>query len=499
MLYKDLLSSEGLLEWKALLHYKGEASVIGAKSPFFIAPNGYADPFAELNATIGALKNDPNAQCTYPARLDLLLKQNAIGLDDLPIATCGDYQEYLQKVPFDRVYLVFTAEDHTSPASIMGHTIVKIAGEDQDGVTREHSFAFMALMSQSGNLARYINAVFSGTEGGYVLSPYQETIQTYIYGEARSLWEFELVLSSGAKERLRKHLWELKQTPISYQFITHNCNTAMEAILNAADPRFADNERRLFATPVEYLQMLEARGAIRSVSVRPSAIDKAYFAQGKTFYPLNVPSASRFSVQIYEGGFKLSAMPTYRDIRSVSNASAVEFENKLIEVTARYENDKARLEKLDLIAMKTIADYSAAGLSKRFRLGIDESDADRLSPVLEWGRGAGVSPIEGATLYALGTIGYAQGKRANPYALIEAGAIARLGDWAKLSIDYTRFFDADDRYRGFKAESNAYIAYAVSRDCEVNLAYSRRFEQTDRGNRDRKSRDRFMVGASVYF
>ncbi|MDR3347149.1 MAG: DUF4105 domain-containing protein, partial [Helicobacteraceae bacterium] len=174
--YEGLLANGGLSGWKALLHYKGEASVIGAGSPFFISPNGHKDYIAELNATIEALKNDPNTQCKYPARVDLLLEYKAIEIDDPLFTICEDYQEYLRKVPFDRIYLVFTAEDQSSPASIMGHTVLKIAGEDINGVTREHSFSFMALMSQSGNFKRYINAVLNGSEGAYALSPYSETI-----------------------------------------------------------------------------------------------------------------------------------------------------------------------------------------------------------------------------------------------------------------------------------------------------------------------------------
>ncbi|MDR1451727.1 MAG: hypothetical protein LBI57_05300 [Helicobacteraceae bacterium] len=140
MRHKGLLSGEGLSAWKAALHYKGEASVIGAKSPFFISPNGHSDP---------------NAQCKYPARLNLALTYGAIKLSDMPDINCKDYEIYLQKVPFDRVYIVFVAEDSDAAESQMGHTILKIAGEDENNITREHSFSFMALMGENGNLARY--------------------------------------------------------------------------------------------------------------------------------------------------------------------------------------------------------------------------------------------------------------------------------------------------------------------------------------------------------
>jgi hypothetical protein len=363
----------------------------------------------------------------------------------------------------------------------------------------------MALMSQSGNFKRYINAVLNGSEGAYALSPYSETIKTYIYGERRSLWEFELSLTFEAKERLRKHLWELKETPILYQFITHNCNTAMEAILNAADQGFADSKHWLFATPIEYLGLLEEKDMIKSVSVVPNAIDKAYFAQGKTFYPLNAPSASKIGVQVYKNGARLTAMPNYRDMRSVSNASQVEFENKLIEVIARYEDRKVAIERINLIAMKTIADYRVAGSSKLFRLGIDESVGDRLSPVAEWGRGAGALVGDNTHLYALAAAGFAQGKRANLYAFAEIGAIARVGESAKILANWTRFADTDKNYRGFDSELNAHIVYALAKDYDISLSYARRFGVDrvtafcDRRSSDRKICDRLTFGVNVYF
>lgn len=497
---EGLLSSKGILAWKALLHYKGEASVIGAKSPFFISPKGYSDPIAELNLTIEAFKSDPDTQCKYPARLDFLLNNKMVDKSDLPAANCDDYQEYLRKVPFDRVYLVFAAEDHNAAESQMGHTILKIAGEDQNGVTREHSFSFMALLGESGNFTRYIRAIGSGTEGSYVLAPYSTIVETYTQKENRSLWEFELVLSEEAKDRLRKHLWELKETPINYQFVTHNCNTAIEAILTAADQSFIDNERLLFATPIEYLQLLEKRGLIKSVSVLPSAIDKAYFAQNKAFYPLEAPSASRVSIEGFDGGVRIGVMPNYRDIRSVSNASLVEFENKLIEVIARYENDEIKAENINLIVMKTISNFSVGGSSKIFRLGFEENAQNRLSPFFEWGRGIGLSLFDGAVIYVMPSAGFAYGKKANAFATIETGTIIRVGERAKFLADYTYFWDLDEDYRRFNGGLNARIIYAPSREYDIGLSYSKWFDTRDNADYIRDyDRDRIALSVSLYF
>ncbi|MDR1451726.1 MAG: hypothetical protein LBI57_05290 [Helicobacteraceae bacterium] len=186
-------------------------------------------------------------------------------------------------------------------------------------------------------------------------------------------------------------------------------------------------------------------------------------------------------------------MPNYRDIQSVSNASPAESENKLLELIAGYEDNKARLKTFNLIAMKTISDFGAAGSSKLFRVGLETNANDRLSPFFEWGRGLGVSPFDGAVVYITPRIGFAQGRKANPFAAVEVGAIARIAERAKALMDYARFYDADDSYRGFKGEFNARVVFAPSYDYDLSLACSRRFE----GGGEYK--DRFAIGASFYF
>jgi hypothetical protein len=438
-------------EWEALLHYKNGKSVIGGESPFFLSSEGYQNSTAELEATIAALSNNPNAQCRYPARLEFLLESGRIKANELPKSDCEEYKTYLQKVPLERVYAVFVAEDQSNPASIMGHTILKIAGEDESGA--EHSFSFMALMNESGNLKRYINAVLNGSEGSYVLAPYYETTKTYIYSEQRSLWEFELDLSVKAKERLKKHLWELKETPIQYQFITHNCNTAIEMILSAADKTFG-GEYLLFQTPVEYLQELSQNDKIKSVSMKPSKNDSESIARFGIYYPLNAPSASRVAIEGFDGGFRLSILPSYRDKRALSNASAVQYDSKILELEARFDKDGVSFEKLNLIAMESIGDYRVVGLSKSFRFAFEE----RLGGVFEWGRGIEFSPSSDMTIYTIGKIGAAYKRKADFFAAANVGVIAHVGTNTKLLASYEHFWHSS--VKDLEDELSVFALYA---------------------------------------
>ncbi|MDR0579444.1 MAG: DUF4105 domain-containing protein [Campylobacteraceae bacterium] len=476
-------SQSTAIEWEALLHYKNGKSLIRGESSFFISPDGYKNQTAELEATITALLNDPKAQCKYPARLEFLLENGMIETNRLPKTDCEEYETYLQKVPFERIYAVFVSEDQSNPASIMGHTILKIAGKDDEGVTREHSFSFMALMNENGNLNRYINAVLGGSEGSYVLSPYYKTIETYIYNELRSLWEFELNLSSKAKERLKKHLWELKETPMLYQFITHNCNTAIEMALSAADKTFSNDKYWFFSTPVEYLQELSQKDKIKNISVQPSKSNSYSMARFGAYYPLNMPGASRAAIEGFDGGFRLSILPSYRDKRALSNASVTQYESKILELEVRFDKKGVSLERFNLISTESIGDYRVIGLSKTFRLALEENTKG----VFEWGRGIGFSPLRGATIYTIGKIGTVIKSKTDFFAVANVGLIAYLGTNAKLLASYERSWE--NNAKGFKEESNVFAVYApLSLDWDIHA-----------GLKSKEGKLNTSVGFSVYF
>ncbi|MDR1285105.1 MAG: DUF4105 domain-containing protein [Campylobacteraceae bacterium] len=484
-----------LPEWKTLLHYKNGKSAIGAGSSFFLSLNGYKDPNAELEATITALLNDPKAQCKYPARLDFLLENGALTSNQLPKSDCEEYEIYLQKVPFERIYAVFVAEDQSNPASIMGHTILKIVGQDSDGITREHSFSFMALMNENGNLKRYVNTILNGSEGSYVLAPYHKTIETYIYNEQRSLWEFELNLSLKAKKRLRKHLWEIKETPILYQFITHNCNTAIEMVLSAADTTFSDNKHWLFSTPIEYLQELDQKDKIKSVFMQPSKSDREAIVHFGTYYPLDTPSVSRVTIEGFDGGFRLGMLPSYRDKRTVSNAGIIEYDSKILELEARFDKNSVNLERLNLIALESIGDYRIIGSSKAFRLALEESRQKHLGSVFEWGRGIGFSPLNDMTIYTIGKMGAIYDGEADFFAMVNTGIIAYFGTNAKLLASYEHFWDSNVKYRDFKKQLNIFTAYApFSYDWDIYTGL-----KLGSNGSNSHSETVLSVGFSIYF
>ncbi|MDR2081716.1 MAG: DUF4105 domain-containing protein [Campylobacteraceae bacterium] len=490
---EDILDSEGFSSWKALLHYKDNTSIIDEESPFFISKMGYKEPLLELNATIDTLKRDKNASCRYPARLDFLLEYNLIKQDELLKTSCEEYETYLKKVPFDSVYFVFTAEDHSRIESLMGHSFIKIIGLDDEGVMRSHSFLFTALIFNDANVVDYARALFGGIDGSYQLAPYSAAVDTYVNLQKRSLWEFELNLSPKAKTRLRKHMWELKSTPIVYKFITNNCNTAVEMVLGVADKTFSDDKYWLFSTPVEYLQELSRKDKIKSVSMQPSKNDKEGIARFGVHYPLDMPSASRMAIEGFDGGFRLSMLPSYRDKRTISNSSAIEYDSKIFELIVKFDKEGVNLERFNLIAMESIGDYRIIGLSKVFRLALEESRQKYLGGVFEWGRGVGFSPLNGTTVYTMGKIGAIYDGKADFFAAANTGIITYLGANAKLLASYEYFWDSNVKYRDFKKQLNIFAVYApLSLDWDIYTELELKHDEIN-------SRLNASIGFSIYF
>ena len=194
-------------DWHNLLHYEKGKSVIDKNSAFFLSPEGYKNPKAEYIATIKEFLNtdnlnDKHAICRYPARFNYILQTLNLSADKFPKPNCYDYTEYKNKVPFEKISIIFAAENNISPSTMLGHSFLKIEGQN-----KAHSFSYFAAFDTTNSLNFYTKVLTSGIDGMYILSPYRVKQNEYINKEKRSLWEFELQLNENEKEKLKAHLW----------------------------------------------------------------------------------------------------------------------------------------------------------------------------------------------------------------------------------------------------------------------------------------------------
>lgn len=486
------------VEWLNLLHYYKGRSVINPDSTFFLSKVGYKDSKAEYIATVETILNKSNKIfCQYPARTNFLISSLKLNPKYFDFSQCDDYQEYLKKVPLDNIYIVFAAENNQSPSSMLGHTFLKISGQDEN-VTRQHSFSYFAALDNANGLKFYVDVITVGLDGAYILSPYQIKADEYLFGEKRSLWEFELKLSTEEKEKLKQHLWELKGKNIRYKFITHNCNTALMSILKVANEDFIMETKKPFTTPVEYIQDLQQRDKISNIAIEPSISQKKAIEKYGLNYIGNAPKPTRFSLQqdISNNIMNINFSPVYQDVRDISDAYFPDLESKIMDVSFNYleKHKKIIADTMDILKMASFVDYPTTdSYSKFFRLGFENdlfADNNELKPVVEFGLGVG-KRIQTTTFYILPKIGYHYDNFSNFYLVPQIGTITRISNKVKVINSYEKYFNSKKDNKGFEAKYNLYLGYNILDNTDLYFNYSHYNKA--------KYSDSFTMGFSFHF
>ena len=299
----SLHSIASLSQWKRLLHYRGKTSLIRQDSGFFLSPLGAINPQAELLSTLQAFgidvesahtntTNTSSFLCSYPARAMFLSRFFPQLKEMIKTTHCAEYEEFLEIVPSDRISLIFAAESDIYPGSAMGHIFLALEGEAkadlhktfkgrsdlhiQKGQYLGYSLSFFANAELGLNPIMYIRALMGNLGGIYALQPLDNNTFEYLENEKRSLWKLGLKLDLDSKALLLAHLWELKDIPVEYSFITHNCNDALKSVLSVANEAFDTQKLKPYQTPMEYLKSLENVGLLESLSVEIPQDKKAF-------------------------------------------------------------------------------------------------------------------------------------------------------------------------------------------------------------------------------
>lgn len=470
-------------EWKDLLHYDGSQSVINSGSNFFLSPTGHHNPKAEYISTLKALTDDKeqgdnHAICRYPARFDYILNKLNLSKEKFPKVQCKAYQEYLDKVPFDKVAVVFAAENNISPSSMMGHSFLKISGNNESGY-KEHSFSYFASMDKTASLKFYVDVMTIGIDGAYILSPYREKENDYLYGEKRSLWEFNLEMNQTEKMKLKQHLWELKGSNIRYSLLSHNCNTAIISILKTANSNFATESIKPFVTPVEYIQELHQKQRISSIDVAPTYYNREKINKFGVKSLLDASKNSRIELSYNSakkdyGKIKIS--PVYQDIKDINNGYFDEMESKIGEIALAYSSkNKIFLQSVDVLKMRSILDYSIQqDYSKHFKLSFENSLEQyntALKPTLEFGLGYGTYN-KMLAFYIIPRLGWRYNHYSNFYVAPEIGTIMKLFDTTKLMASYEHYFNSRGNNRGYNGKYNLYMGQELVKNIDLYTEYS---------------------------
>jgi hypothetical protein len=247
--------------WQVLLHYRrtargGYRSEADGAGFFNAGLRGKTDPAAELDATLAAFRRpavpeDParleesqHPQCRFPARWAWL--KQALGIDpaDIPDQPCPLFERWRKAFSADRITLVYATSYISSPASMYGHTFLRLTRATGEGnPLLDYIVNFAADIDTENGLLYAVKGLMGGFRGRFYVMPYYVKIQEYSNIESRDLWEYELSLTAAQAERLVAHTWETRTTHFEYFFFSENCSYFLLTLLEAADPRLHLSDR----------------------------------------------------------------------------------------------------------------------------------------------------------------------------------------------------------------------------------------------------------------
>lgn len=275
-------------EWLNLLHYKPYPYWPGMRSladdpDFFNAPSGKTDATAELEATLAiffstAEETDKtqNPQCRFIARYHWLKKELHFDPARLPEQSCRRFYQWRASLDPQEITMVFPAAYLNNPASMYGHTLLRIDGKGQDEQTRllAYAISYAAGTNETSGLVFAVKGLFGGYSGLFSITPYYIKVREYSDIENRDVWEYQLTLTPEEIDRLLMHVWELGPIRFDYYFFDENCAYHLLSLLEVARPGLELTDRfRWWAIPSDTVRAVtEQPGLVKRVVYRPASV-----------------------------------------------------------------------------------------------------------------------------------------------------------------------------------------------------------------------------------
>lgn len=264
-------------DWLNLNHYKksllNDYKSIIVNNDFFISKNGRTNPKEELIETIKSFYdikelNDNHSLCKYPARLELLNKY--LHFENLPRAECKEYEEFFNEINPESLSIIFPTSYMNNPASMFGHTLIKINGEDK---TSLNSIIINYGADTQGEISGIIFAfrgVFGLYYGFFSAMAYYRMINLYNNTENRDIWEYDLNFNKKQSIYYTKHIWELIHSKSRYYFFKQNCSYYILETLNILVDDDLTKDFNFYTAPIETIKLLKNKNFITDINYRPS-------------------------------------------------------------------------------------------------------------------------------------------------------------------------------------------------------------------------------------
>lgn len=272
-------------EWHLLLHYRKD--IMGGYTSeqddpgFFLSPHGKTDPQAELDATLKQFfsselvgRSKQPAQCAFIARYEWLRNQLHFDEIHLPAMVCERFERWFADFEAQSITLIFPSAFLNNPASMFGHTLLRVDQKGQTEQTRilAYTINYAADVPPDAGMAYPIRGIFGGYRGYFSTIPYYLKVQEYRDIENRDIWEYRLNFTSDQVRRLLMHAWELGNASFDYFFFKENCSYHLLALLDYADPSLHLTDEFLFWTvPADTVRLVVSKpGLVSGIAYRPS-------------------------------------------------------------------------------------------------------------------------------------------------------------------------------------------------------------------------------------
>ena len=275
----------GEREWHLLLHYRKD--LLGGHTSeqddpgFFMSPDGKTDPQAELDATLKQFfseelvgRSKQPAQCAFIARYEWLRNQLRFDETRLPPMACERFERWFADFEAQSITLIFPSAFLNNPASMFGHTLLRVDQRGQTDSTRilAYTINYAADVPPDAGMAYPIRGIFGGYRGYFSTIPYYLKVREYRDIENRDIWEYRLNFTEDQVRRFLMHAWELGNASFDYFFFKENCSYHLLALLDYADPALHLTDEFLFWTvPADTVRLIASKpGLVSGIAYRPS-------------------------------------------------------------------------------------------------------------------------------------------------------------------------------------------------------------------------------------
>jgi len=283
----EQLQLDKRIEWHKLMFYKPDwrpghyTSQVDA-SQFFLAADGKTNPAAELRATLAAFfeplaedeeQQQRHAQCRFIARYHWLKQELNFDSQKLTEQPCPRFDAWYKALNPAGITLIFPSAYINSPASMFGHTLMRVDSKDQTEETKllSYSINFAANTGDDGALIYAFKGLLGGYPGAFSVLPYYLKVREYTDLENRDVWEYQLKLTPEEVDRILWHAWEMRDIWFRYYFFNENCSYHLLSMIETARPELRLTDQfGVWAIPSDTVRVVADAGLVGDIVYRPS-------------------------------------------------------------------------------------------------------------------------------------------------------------------------------------------------------------------------------------